>query len=328
MNTAANSGAMELQPHKVHRTGQSGSWAKRKPKSDINKQDNKKPNTKSFGFNSSVKSKGSQMRTTKKEQRWLHIPTIDRSYGGPPLYVVVVQGPPQVGKSLLMKCLLKHYTKHKVPEVRGPVTVVSEVPFFDWRTCCPYVVVDRFEDVTPPERVHMNNKCDRNITIYGYLRGCNQGTKSCNLHGMLVSMTALKVHIAGVGDYSLAGVTGLADPWPLPSAAKKKGLCDKEKLFYAPMSGLGDLLYDTDAVYINIIDHFVQFSNMDDENGKLNCRGKAQDVGEMLVKLFQNPKYSIDEKLEKSFISVFSCKPNISSDATNNAKIWMMILYS
>lgn len=63
-----------------------------------------------------------------------------------------------------------------------------------------------------------------------------------------------------MGDYSLSGVTALADPCPLPSVAKKKGLRDKEKLFYAPMSGLGELLYDKDAVYININDHFVQFS--------------------------------------------------------------------
>lgn len=75
-----------------------------------------------------------------------------------------------------------------------------------------------------------------------------------------------QVHIAGVGDYSITGVTSLADPCPLPSAAKKKGLRDKEKLFYAPMSGLGDLLYDKDAVYININDHLVQFSKVDDEN--------------------------------------------------------------
>lgn len=48
-----------------------------------------------------------------------------------------------------------------------------------WRTAHPYVVADRFEDVTPPERVQMNKKCDRNVTVYGYLRGCNlkKGTK-------------------------------------------------------------------------------------------------------------------------------------------------------
>lgn len=82
-----------------------------------------------------------------------------------------------------------------------------------------------------------------------------------------------QVHIAGVGDYSLAGVAGLADPCPLPSAAKKKGLRDKEKLFHAPMSGLGDLLYDKDAVYININDHLVQFSKADDENGGETNKG-------------------------------------------------------
>ncbi|KAH9727366.1 ribosome biogenesis protein bms1 [Citrus sinensis] len=414
------------QPHKAHRTRKSGSSAKKKSKSDKNKQD-KKQNPRAFAFTSSVKAKRLQSRAVEKDQRRLHIPTIDRSYGEPPPFVVVVQGPPQVGKSLLIKSLIKHYTKHNVPEVRGPITIVSgkqrrlqfvecpndingmidcakiadlalllvdgsygfemetfeflnlmqnhglprvmgvlthldkfkdvkklrktkqrlkhrfwteiydgaklfylsglihgkyskreirnlarfisvmKFPPLSWRTSHPYVLVDRFEDVTPPERVRMNNKCDRNVTIYGYLRGCNL-------------KKGIKVHIAGVGDYSLAGVTGLADPCPLPSAAKKKGLRDKEKLFYAPMSGLGDLLYDKDAVYININDHFVQFSKVDDENGKTNHKGMDQDVGETLVKSLQNTKYSIDEKLENSFISLFSRKPNVSSDATNNAK--------
>lgn len=190
-----------------------------------------------------------------------------------------------------------------------------------------------------------------------------------------------QVHIAGVGDYSLAGMTGLADPCPLPSAAKKKGLREKEKLFYAPMSGLGDLLYDKDAVYININDHLVQFSKVDDEKGGVarkgfclflhscglclisvkslfsfvcstdevlndirqlakfsafldsaviistalsvcvcDVTGRDRDVGEFLVKSLQNTQYSIDEKLEKSFISLFGRKPNTSSGAQDGAK--------
>lgn len=88
-----------------------------------------------------------------------------------------------------------------------------------------------------------------------------------------------QVHIAGVGDYNLAGVTALADPCPLPSAAKKKGLRDKEKLFYAPMSGLGDLVYDKDAVYININDHFVQYSNVDDKSDRMTHKGLYIVVG-------------------------------------------------
>jgi len=48
-------------------------------------------------------------------------------------------------------------------------------------TTHPYVLADRFEDITPPEKVQMDKKCDRNVTIYGYLRGCNlkKGTKVC-----------------------------------------------------------------------------------------------------------------------------------------------------
>lgn len=64
-------------------------------------------------------------------------------------------------------------------------------------------------------------------------------------------------------------MSGLADPCPLPSTAKKRGLRDKEKLFHAPMSGLGDLLYDKDAVYININDHFVQYSKTDGNSGTI-----------------------------------------------------------
>ena len=78
-----------------------------------------------------------------------------------------------------------------------------------------------------------------------------------------------------MGDFNLANVTSLADPCPLPSAAKKKGLRDKEKLFYAPMSGLGDLLYDKDAVYININDHFVQYSQVGDDKEVPSTKGNC-----------------------------------------------------
>ncbi|KAI3871305.1 hypothetical protein MKX03_006232, partial [Papaver bracteatum] len=40
-------------------------------------------------------------------------------------YVVLVQGPPKVGKSLLIKSLVKFFTMHHLDNVRGPITVVS-----------------------------------------------------------------------------------------------------------------------------------------------------------------------------------------------------------
>ncbi|KAL8227115.1 hypothetical protein R6Q57_016947 [Mikania cordata] len=413
-------------PQKSHRSRQSGPSAKKKSNADKKKRDiteEKKQNPKAFAFNSKVKAKRLQSRAVEKEQRRLHIPTVDRTTGEPAPYVIVVHGPPQVGKSLLIKSLIKHYTKHNISEVKGPITIISgkqrrlqfvecpndingmidaakfadlalllidgsygfEMETFEflnimqvhgfpkvmgvlthldkfkdvkklkktkqrlkhrfwteiydgaklfylsglihgkyvkreihnlarfisvmkfhplsWRTSHPYVLVDRFEDVTPPDKISTNNKCDRNVTVYGYLRGCNmkKGTK---------------VHIAGVGDYNVAGLTSLADPCPLPSAAKKKGLRDKEKLFYAPMSGLGDLLYDKYAVYVNINDNLVQYSKVGDDDTLR--KGTEKDVGVDLVKSLHNTKYTVDEKLNKSSINIFSQKSNSLNEIMND----------
>ena len=46
----------------------------------------------------------------------------------------------------------------------------------------------------------------------------------------------------------------MVDPCPLPSMLKKRGLNEKERLLYAPMADVGGLLYDKDAVYIDIPD--------------------------------------------------------------------------
>ncbi|XP_048571051.1 ribosome biogenesis protein BMS1 homolog isoform X2 [Triticum urartu] len=417
------------QPRKAHRVAKSGAKARKKGKGAAGDDEGgERKNPKAFAFRSATKAKRLQSRSAEIEQRRLHVPIMDRSIGEPPPFVVVVQGPPQVGKSLLIKCLVKHYTKQNLSDVCGPITVVSgksrrvqflecpsdingmidaakiadlalllidgsygfEMDTFEflnimqvhgfpkvmgvlthldqfkdvkklrktkqrlkhrfwaeikegaklfylsglihgkytkrevhnlarfisvikpiplsWRMAHPYLLADRFEDVTSSESVRLNRKCDRKITLYGYLRGCNmkRGTK---------------VHITGAGDFSLSGVTSLADPCPLPSAAKKRGLRDKEKLFYAPMSGLGDLLYDKDAVYININDHLVQFSNTDD-NSASKKQGKGNDVGVALVKTLQNTKYSLDEKLDQSFINFFGRRPaaqSEDSDMTGNA---------
>lgn len=60
-------------------------------------------------------------------------------------------------------------------EVHNLARFISVMKFHasSWRSAHPYIVADRFEDVTPPERVQQNGKCDRNVTLFGYLRGCN-----------------------------------------------------------------------------------------------------------------------------------------------------------
>ncbi|KAG4912601.1 hypothetical protein JHK82_053187 [Glycine max] len=64
----------------------------------ITSEDPRKQNPKAFAFSSSNKAKCLQSRAVEKEQRRLHAPVIDRSYGEPAPYVVVVQGPPQGSK--------------------------------------------------------------------------------------------------------------------------------------------------------------------------------------------------------------------------------------
>eukprot|EP00122_Pirum_gemmata_P005249 Pgem_evm1s4777 len=54
-----------------------------------------------------------------------HVPVADRSSADPPPFVVCVVGPPKVGKTTLIKSLIKHYTKQKVSDPVGPITIVT-----------------------------------------------------------------------------------------------------------------------------------------------------------------------------------------------------------
>lgn len=82
---------------------------------------------------------------------------------------------------------MSRYSKREVHNLARFISVMKFPPL-SWRMSHPYIVVDRFEDVTPPEKVRMDNKCDRNVILYGYLRGCNmkKGTKVCNVNALFL----------------------------------------------------------------------------------------------------------------------------------------------
>ena len=77
------------------------------------------------------------------------------------------------------------------------------------------------------------------IHISGYVRGTHLKPES-------------KIHVAGVGDFSIKSISLLPDPCPLPDSLKKRTLIEREKTIYAPMSGVGGIVYDKDAVYIDL----------------------------------------------------------------------------
>lgn len=63
----------------------------------------------------------------------------------------------------------------------------------------------------------------------------------------------LYIHIfSGCGDYKIKDISFLPDPCPLPDHLKKRALNAKERLTYAPFSGVGGVVYDKDAVYIDL----------------------------------------------------------------------------
>ena len=58
--------------------------------------------------------------------------------------------------------------------------------------------------------------------------------------------------MSGCGDFAIHDMSLLADPCPLPDQIKKRTLNEKERLIYGPMSGVGGIIYDKDAIYIEL----------------------------------------------------------------------------
>ncbi|XP_028940640.1 ribosome biogenesis protein BMS1 homolog [Antrostomus carolinensis] len=398
---------MEEKEKKKHRTKHSGPKAEKKRKRYLNElgigdeENARKRNPKAFTVQSAVRMARTFHRTQDLKTKKHHIPVVDRTPLEPPPVVVVVVGPPKVGKSTLIKCLIKNFTRQKLVEIRGPVTIVSgkkrrltiiecgcdintmidlakvadlvlmlidasfgfEMETFEflnicqvhgfpkimgvlthldtfknnkqlkktkkklkhrfwtevypgaklfylsgmvhgeyqkqeihnlgrfisvmkfrpltWQTSHPYVLADRMEELTNPEDVRINPKCDRKISLYGYLRGAHLKNKS-------------QIHMPGVGDFTVSDVSFLPDPCALPEQQKKRSLNEKEKLVYAPLSGVGGIVYDKDAVYIDL--------------GGSHAHEKEEEVvrpNHELVQSLISTHSAIDVKMASSKVSLF-----------------------
>jgi len=391
--------------NKTHRARHSGPKAEKKKAKKDHKQDlnAKQRNPKAFAIQSVNKAHKAFQRTADIKARKQHIPKVDRTPTEPPPIVVAIIGPPKVGKSTLLRCLIKNFTKQKLSEIRGPVTVVAgknrritfiecnndincmidvgkiadlallmvdakqgfEMEVFEffnicqaigfprcmgvlnhldlykdsktvrkrkkqlksrfevelykgarlfylsmlvngeylqnevhnlcrfisvmkmtpiqWRASHPYVVADRMEDITNPENIRQNAKCDRTVSLYGFVRGTHMKQKSL-------------VHIAGCGDYYIKNMTFLPDPCPTPTMEKRRSLNVKERVIYAPMSGVGGIVYDKDAVYIDIQD---------------KQAAEEEKPAGLVAALIDSVK-PVDEKVKESQISIFKGGPAIS----------------
>ncbi|KAI1142194.1 DUF663-domain-containing protein [Hypoxylon sp. FL0543] len=117
-----------------------------------------------------------------------------------------------------------------------------------WRNTHPYAVIDSFRDITHPTQIEEDEHCDRSIALSGYLRGTNFSSHN------------QRVHIPGLGDFTVSSIEALPDPCPTPAmeqaiakATGKTGrrrLDEKEKKLHAPMSDRSGLKIDGDAIWI------------------------------------------------------------------------------
>nr|XP_044993231.1 ribosome biogenesis protein BMS1 homolog [Jaculus jaculus]XP_044993232.1 ribosome biogenesis protein BMS1 homolog [Jaculus jaculus]XP_044993233.1 ribosome biogenesis protein BMS1 homolog [Jaculus jaculus] len=415
---------METKDQKKHRKKHSGPKAEKKKKRHLqdlqlgDEEDARKRNPKAFAVQSAVRMARSFHRTQDLKTKKHHIPVVDRTPLEPPPIVVVVMGPPKVGKSTLIQCLIRNFTRQKLTEIRGPVTIVSgkkrrltiiecgcdintmidlakvadlvlmlidasfgfEMETFEflnicqvhgfpkimgvlthldsfkhnkqlkktkkrlkhrfwtevypgaklfylsgmvhgeyqnqeihnlgrfitvmkfrpltWQTSHPYILADRMEDLTNPEDIRTNIKCDRKVSIYGYLRGAHLKNKS-------------QIHMPGVGDFAVSDISFLPDPCALPEQQKKRCLNEKEKLVYAPLSGVGGVLYDKDAVYVDLGgSHGFQAS---EETGPTH----------ELVQSLISTHATIDAKMASSKVTLFSDSKPLGSEDIDNQGLWM-----
>lgn len=117
-----------------------------------------------------------------------------------------------------------------------------------WRNAHPYSLIDSFRDITHPTKVEEDPKCDRSIVLSGYLRGTN------------FSVQGQRVHVAGLGDFTIADMEVLPDPCPTPAMEQalakitgktgRRRLDEKDKKLHAPMSDRSGLKIDGDAIWI------------------------------------------------------------------------------
>ncbi|KAJ8125616.1 hypothetical protein O1611_g8021 [Lasiodiplodia mahajangana] len=358
---AVASPTMEDQAHKPHRKAKE----KKKPQGDHN--------PKAFAFSRPGKLARAAARSHDIREKRLHVPQADRSPDTePPPRLVAIVGPPGVGKTTLLKSLVKRYTKESTSDPTGPITVVTsrkqrltfvECPaeltamvdiakiadvvvllidgnfgfemetmeFLNilsatgmpgnvfsvlthldlfrkpqhlkdakktlkhrlwselyqgahlfylsgvingrypdreihnlsrflsvmknprplvWKNSHSYILGDSLRDLTHPNQIEEDAKCDRSVAIYGYLRG-----------GVNFSIENQKVHIPGVGDFTVRRCEALPDPCPSPAQqaaiAKatgqtgRKRLNEKDKKMHAPFSDRQGLKIEGSAIWIN-----------------------------------------------------------------------------
>eukprot|EP00826_Nyctotherus_ovalis_P061348 TRINITY_DN8722_c0_g2_i5.p1 TRINITY_DN8722_c0_g2~~TRINITY_DN8722_c0_g2_i5.p1 ORF type:complete len:872 (+),score=316.28 TRINITY_DN8722_c0_g2_i5:111-2726(+) len=176
------------------------------------------------------------------------------------------------------------YWKNEIRNLARYISVIK-VKQLEWKSRNPYILVDRY-DISPT--VKENDKTL--VSFYGYVRGApyNQNSKS---------------YITGLGDYTMNGISLLADPCPTlameklekeEAKKKRRTLNQKEKILYAPMTNLDFASIDHSNGYITIPDKYVFYTDM--PGVEKRDGGEAQKI----MKELQEPSRTLDQQFESA----------------------------
>ncbi|XP_037790016.1 ribosome biogenesis protein BMS1 homolog [Penaeus monodon] len=370
---------IDFDKKKAHKKRHAGRKAEKKAEKNKHVQDltAKQRNPKAFAFHSAVKAQRTFVRSQDIKAKKHHIPVVDRAPLEPPPVVVAVVGGPKVGKSTLLRCLIKNYTNQRLSEINGPVTIVAgkkkkltfievnndincmidiakvadivlilidatfgiEMEVFEFLEICrahgsPRIMgilnhLDMMKDNKVLKKKKKTLKHRFQIELYpgaklfflsGIIHGEYLKNEIKNLSRFISVMkfrpltwrsthpyVIVEFGFAGCGDFRLKDVSFLPDPCPLPEQLKKRSLNAKERLIYAPMSGVGGVVYDKDAVYIDLGgSHHGNKNKAEDDDDE-------EDEGGVLEPLL-NLQKTADEKQAESQIKLFSNTQFISLD--------------
>ncbi|KPJ11517.1 Ribosome biogenesis protein BMS1-like [Papilio machaon] len=173
------------------------------------------------------------------------------------------------------------YLRNEIKNLSRFISVMKFRPL-SWRMTHAYILADRLEDITSQEIIRKDPKVNRDVVLYGYVRG-------------VPLMKEAMVHIAGVGDMKISELSYLPDPCPLPSREKKRHLMERERQIYAPFSGVGGIVYDKDAVYIELLGSHSHKQEDEETNEK-----------KTLIKNVVETKETLDEQMQESGFKLFS----------------------
>ena len=184
------------------------------------------------------------------------------------------------------KSKYKIHGEYQINEIKNLARFISIIKCrpIQFRQNHSYLLADRFEDITDPGLVKTDGKVDRKVVFYGYLRGCPMKVNS--------------VHVAGVGDFESVDISLCGDPCEIAGksadATARRKLDVRQQRLYAPFSGVGKMLFDRDAVYLD--QEKVHEKNQTEEQKEQNA----------IIEEIQDMEVPLDEQMEEAEIQLVS----------------------